>query len=282
MHRALAGTAALIAVAVVSLTGQSGGRAPRPPAAPRARRVRPGRLRHPSQDVRPRQRPAADRARGPLGAGRGRERLVSRRLAQRAARQDRVRAPVRALLLQRVRALSQGLPRGDGRPWRQQPQRHHVGRSHQLLRGRAGVRARAHALPGGRPPGVPGQADCRTDAQPRARRGAEREAPGREPALRPRVQPRRDAPVSAEPSLQLADHRQHRRPERRKSPGRAGLVPVVLWPQQLRAVARRRHHAGAGAGAGEEVLRRHPGGSASGSRHAVGAAARRQRPRGDA
>ena len=206
MHRALAGTAALVAVAVVSLTGQSGGRA----RAPARRRVaagggvRPVRLRHPPQDLRPRQRPAVDRARGPLGAGRGRERLVSRRLAQRAARQDRVRAPVRALLLQRVRALSQGLPRGDGRPWRQQPQRHHVGRSHQLLRGRAGVRARAHALPGGRPPGVPGQADRRTDAQPRARRGAEREAPGREPALRPRVQPRRDAPVSAEPSLQLA------------------------------------------------------------------------------
>ena len=61
-----------------------------------------------------------------------------------------------------------------------------------------------------------------------------------------------------------------------------GVVPHLLRPEQLRAVAGRRHHAGARARAGEEVLRRHPAGAAAAPRRAVGAAARPQHPRRDA
>jgi zinc protease len=41
-----------------------------------------------------------------------------------------------------------GFREGDGRPGRDQPQRHHQHRPHQLLRRRAGVGARAHPVPG--------------------------------------------------------------------------------------------------------------------------------------
>ncbi len=63
-------------------------------------------------------------------------------------------------------------------------------RPHQLLRGRAGLGARAHALPRSRPHGLPRRAHLEGDARARARRRAEREAAGREPALRPRLLPR--------------------------------------------------------------------------------------------
>ena len=147
-------------------------------------------LSHRAQDVHARQRAAAHRPRGSLGAGRRREPLVPRRLAQRAARQDRLRAPVRALLLQRQRALPERLPRGDGRPRRQQPQRHDQQRSHQLLRERAGVGARADAVPRSRSHGLPRPAHHQGEPGARARRRAEREAAGREPALREGVRAR--------------------------------------------------------------------------------------------
>ena len=54
----------------------------------------------------PRQRPAAHRRRGPPRAGRRDQRLVRRRLEARAARQDRLRAPVRARDVPGLRATS--------------------------------------------------------------------------------------------------------------------------------------------------------------------------------
>ena len=144
-------------------------------------------------------------------------------------------------------APSRRLPRGDGRPGRQQPQRHHEPGPHQLLRGRADVGARAHALPRSRPPRIPGAADQPGDARARARRGAEREAAGREPAVRARVQPHRRDDVSRRPSLQLAGDRQHGGPERRLAAGREGVVRELLrsrttwcwrWPATSRRNAR--------------------------------------------
>ena len=215
-------------------------RAPRPRRAPAFDRARYAIA---AQDLRARQRPDARRPRGPLGAGRRREPLVPRRLAQRGARQDRVRAPVRALLLQRQRALPAWVPRGDGRPRRQQPQRHDQHRSHQLLRDRAGVRSRAHALPRGRPPRLPRRAHQQGDARTRTRRRAEREAPGREPAVRPRVPAHDRDGLPGRASVQLVHDRQHGRPRRGDARGREDLVPDVLRAEQLRALAGRRHHA---------------------------------------
>ena len=82
-----------------------------PAAAPRPAQLLPRRhercsrapLPHPPHGVHPGQRAPADRPRGPRRAGRRRQPLVPRRLQQRTARQDRFRAPVRALVLQRQR-----------------------------------------------------------------------------------------------------------------------------------------------------------------------------------
>ena len=68
-------------------------------------------------------------------------------------------------------------------------------------------------------------------------------------------------------------------PRRGDARGRQGVVSHLLRPEQLRAVAGRRHHARAGARAGEEVLRRHPAGPAAAPRRAVGPALRAQHPR---
>ncbi len=113
------------------------------------------------------------------------------------------------------RALPARLPRGDGRPRREQPQRHDERGPHELLRGRAGLRARAHALPRGRSDGIPRRAHLEGDARARARRRAEREAAGREPAVRPRLRRDLEHDLSVLASLQLADDRQHGGPRRR-------------------------------------------------------------------
>ena len=264
MRRSVALVGVLVAAAATSLGGQTA----RPAFDRKAVEI-------PHQKFVLAERPHAAGPHRPRGARRGREPLVHRRLAQRAAGQDRLRPPLRALLLQRLAAPSRRVPRGDGRPGRQQPQRHHQPGPHQLLRGRADLGARAHAVPRSRPPRVPGAADQPGDARARARRGAEREAAGREPAVRPRVQPHLRAHVSRRPSLQLARDRQHGGPERRLAAGREGLVRELLRAEQRGAVARRRHHRGARAGAREEVLRRHSRRSAGGTPRAVGAEARR-------
>ena len=161
------------------------GSRPAPPRRrPRPDPHRPRRAPHPPPEVRPRQRPHPARARGPQRAHRGGEPLVPRRLAQREAGPDGLRPSVRALLLQRLRELPARLPRGDGRPGSQQPQRHHLQRPHQLLRGRAGLGPRAHPLSRGRPHGLAGRQPVAGDARAGARRGAEREAPAGEPAVR--------------------------------------------------------------------------------------------------
>ena len=187
---------------------------------------------------------APDRPRRSLGAGRRREPLVPRRLAQRAAWQDRLRAPVRALLLQRQRAPSGRVPRGHGRPRRQQPQRHDQLRPDELLRERAGAGARTRRSSsrpigwGSSPRGSPRRASSANAAWSRTRSARARTSlyakafarvsetlyPGRAP-------------------LQLVDHRQHGRPRRRVARRRQGVVSHLLRPGQLRAVAGRRHHA---------------------------------------
>ena len=179
-------------------------------------------LPHRPQAVRARQRPEAHRARGPLGAGRRREPLVPRRLAQRAARQDRVRAPVRALLLQRQRALSAA---ASARRWTTSapttatappaPIAPTSSRTCRCPRSSARSTSRPTAW-------VPRRADHQGDARARARRGAEREAPGREPAVRRVLQRMSETLYPAGASVQLVDHRQHGRPRRGVARGRQG------------------------------------------------------------
>ena len=80
------------------------------------------------------ERPHRDRARGPQGADRRGERLVPRRLEERAAGPDRLRAPVRAPDVQRQRALRQGVPGAARAGRRDRSQRHDQRGPHQLLR----------------------------------------------------------------------------------------------------------------------------------------------------
>ena len=74
------------------------------------------------------------RARGPQGADRRGQRLVPRRLEERAPRPHRVRPPVRAPDVQRERALRQGVPGPARAGRRHRHERHDQRRPHQLLR----------------------------------------------------------------------------------------------------------------------------------------------------
>ena len=110
----------------------------RPPRAPRPATRRPVRRRHPVRAVRAAERPDAPRPRGPQGPDRRGQRLVPRRLEERAAGPHRLRPPVRAPDVQRERALQQGLLPGPARARRRhRPERHHQRGPHQLLPERA-------------------------------------------------------------------------------------------------------------------------------------------------
>ena len=82
----------------------------------------------------PRQRPAPDRRRGPPRARRRHQRLVQRRLQARAARQDRLRAPVRARDVPGLEARGQGRAHRPRPGRRRHDERHDLARSHELLR----------------------------------------------------------------------------------------------------------------------------------------------------
>ena len=125
----------------------------------------------------------ADRSRGPQGADRGGQRLVSRRLQEREAGPDRICPSVRAPDVQRERELRQGFLRPDGAGRRHRHERHHQRGPNQLLRERPDQRAGPGALDGVRPDGALG---CHqpTEAGRAARGGAKREAAGGKRALR--------------------------------------------------------------------------------------------------
>ncbi len=155
---------------------------PRPLSARRPAGRRAGSRRHPLYEVRARQRPAADRARGPQGADRRRQRLVRRRRRRRGARQDRLRPPVRAPDVQWERALQRRLLQAV-RPCRgHRHERHHQPGPHQLLPGGADHRPRHGAVDGVGPHGAHARRRRSGPARRATRRRAEREAAGREPA----------------------------------------------------------------------------------------------------
>ncbi len=149
------------------------------------------------------QRAHADRPRGPQGPDRGGERVVPRRLEERAAGTHRVRPSVRAPDVQRQREPRQGVlrPAAAGRGDRHQ--RHHQRGPDQLLPERAHQRARPGALARVGPDGAPPRRHRPGEARRAARRGAEREAPGGERALRPGLGLPHAPGLPGEPSLLL-------------------------------------------------------------------------------
>ncbi len=153
----------------------------------RVRCAAPGpreRSRHPVRRVSLGQRAARDRARGPQGADRRGHDLVPRRLQERDAGQNRVRAPVRAPDVQRQRALRRRvLPAARGSR-RNEHERHDELRPHELLRDGADERARPRAVDGIGPHGTSARRDRPEEARRAARRRAERETRGRQPAVR--------------------------------------------------------------------------------------------------
>ena len=124
------GLAATFVLAVAPLASAQVSRAPRAAAAAHSRRA--------VYELHARQRADADRARGPQGADRRGQRLVPRRLEEREAGQDRLRAPLRAPDVQRQRELQRRLLQGARAARRHRPERHHQRRPHELLPERAG------------------------------------------------------------------------------------------------------------------------------------------------
>ena len=210
-------------------------------------------------------------------AGRGREPLLPRRLAQRAAR---ARPASRTCSSTSSSTAPSTIRTASARRWTTwapttataPPARTAPTSSRTCRRRRSSGRSSSKPTASGS-----SAADQPGDARARTRRGAEREAAGREPALRAGVQPHLRADVSqGHPyswpvigsmedlnAASLADVKE--------------LVRQLLRPEQRGAGAGRRHHGRTRAGAGEEVLRRHSRRPAGGTRRAVGAPARWRR-----
>ena len=187
--------------------------------------------------------------RGPtLPRSRRRKLLVPRGLGPRDARAHRLRAPVRAPdvrgLEERAGRRVRPLARGGGR----QQQRLDARRPHQLLRGRAGERAGAAALPRVRPHGLPARHahrdDRRRPARRRARTSAAR-ATRTSPTARPRTCCRRAVPEG--PPVLLAGDRLRWPTDRREPAGRGRLLPRWYGPanRQPRDRGRRRRQGSA-------------------------------------
>ena len=181
------------------------------------------------------ERPRRHRARRPSAADGGRQHLVSRRLEERAARPHRLRAPVRAPDVRRLRASrSRLLPAAAAR--RRAAQRIDQRRSHQLLGSGADRRARSGAVDGIRSHGLPAAGAHRAEVQQPARRRAERAAPElREPAVRPGRHRAVGGDVSAGSSVSLADDRIGRgHPRRRRSIRCASFSRPTITPPTRR------------------------------------------------
>ncbi len=134
--------------------------------------------------IQPRQWLNGHRPHRSQGADRCGQPLVPRRLEERAAGPDGLRAPVRAPDVPGLGALRRRVlqaVRGGGR---HEPERHDQLRPHQLLPERADHRARHGALDGVGPDGPPARRRHAGAARRATRGRAEREAPGREPPVR--------------------------------------------------------------------------------------------------
>ena len=159
----------------------------------------------------------------------------------RAARQDRLRAPVRA---RHVPGLA---PRREGRAHRARPgrrrhdERHDLAGSHQLLRDAAGPPAGPRAVAGGGPDGdAPGRPLAGEPRQP-ARSGQEREAlVVRQPAVRLVAGEAPGPPLPRGPPVPPLHDRVHGGPGRGLARGRQRVLPDLLRPEQRRPVGRGR------------------------------------------
>ena len=176
--------------------------------------------------------------------------LVSRRIEERAAGQDRLRAPLRAPDVRRVAASRPRLlPAAAGR--RRHAQRIDQRRSHQLLGGGAGGRARARAVDGIRSHGVSAAGADRGEVLEPARRRAERAAAElREPPLRAGADGAAGGAVPPGSSVSLDDDRRDRGPAGGAARRGARLLPPLLPSGERLDCARGRHRQRRRAGAG--------------------------------
>ena len=154
------------------------------------------------------------RARRPQGADRRSQRLVPRRVQERAPRQNRFRTLIRTLDVRRQRALQRRVhdplrPSGCDRT-----KRNHEQRPHKLLRKRAEERPRSRALDGVGSDGA--LAWRREPGTPRrtARRREERKTSGTQPTLRQGIRHHRPQRLSQTTPLFVAGHWFNEGPER--------------------------------------------------------------------
>ena len=161
-----------------------------------------------------------------------RQRLVSRRLEERAAGPDGFRAPVRAPDVRGVRPPRQRVfpPVAGGRGHAERVDQRGP---HQLLGGRAARGARTGAVDGVRPDGVPPAGTDPRETGHATRSRPERAAPElREPPVRARLDDVDGRPVCAGAPVPLAGHRLARRRARGDPRRRAGVLRDVLPSRQ--------------------------------------------------
>ncbi len=195
------------------------------------------------------------------------ERLVPRRLGQRAARAHGLRAPVRAPDVRGLEEREGGRVRHPARGRRWQQQRLHDQRPHQLRDRRARKRVGAGALSRVGSHGIPAGHDVAGAGGRPARRGEERAAPElREPPLRHGIAGDRQDAVAGQSPLQLADDRPHGGFDGREPRRRGAVLQDLLRAQQRQPRDRRRHRLRSHQGAGREVVRRDSAGCRRGRR----------------
>ena len=232
----------------------------RPGDAPAARRPHPTTNHHDTRldPADPRQRPRRHRARGPPLPHRGRQPLVSRRLAERVARPHRPRPPLRA---PDVRGLPAPRPQLLHAPAAGRGRRQRVDelRPHELLGGRPRQRPRPRPVARVRPHGLPAAGPHRGEVREPARRGAERAPPAvREPALRAGPDGPHGRPVPARPPVPLDHHRRGRGHPGRHPRRRPRVLPRLVPPRQRVVDGGRRRRDGGGDRRGAALLRGDP------------------------
>ena len=215
-----------LAVFTIGSTSQSPRPADeRPPALPHGNTV---------HQAHARQRPRRHRARASAAADGGGQRLVSRRIEERAPGPHRLRASFRTPDVRGIGALrSRVFPAAAA--GRRTAQRIDQSRSHQLLGGRADRRARAGAVDGIRSHGLSAAGAHRREVREPARRRPQRAPPElRESAVWPGRHRDLGGALSARSSVSLADDRVGRRSARgvaRRGAGRSS-APTTTRPMR--------------------------------------------------
>ena len=249
------------------------------PRLRRHRRSRSGRaahrgdeLRHSLHQVRAQERADAAGARGRQDAHRHLPLWYHVASEERAQGPLGLRPPVRAHDVQRVGALQRRLLQGDAEDRRDQPERLHLYRPHQLLSDRAEGGAGHDPVARVRPHGPPSAArstrpsSTSSAASSRTRSARARTSPMAScnnhiiAATYPEEHPYGHSVIGSMDDLNAAKLDDVQR-----------LVPHLVRPGERRAGAGRRHQAGRGEGEGREVFRRNPIRSAAFASQVLGA-----------